>query len=277
MELIQAIVYGIVQGLTEFLPISSTAHLRIAPTLFGWQDPGAGFTAVIQLGTLLAVLIYFGKDLGRALAAWAKSFNGDKTSPEARMGWAIFWGTIPIVILGLAGQKWIKGELRSLWVIAGTLIFMGILMAVAEKVAAKNRGIETVQTKDGWIVGAWQALALIPGMSRSGSTITGALFSGFDRATAARFSFLLSVPSVLVAGLKELWDERKLITGSQLTPTIVATVVSFVVGYASIAFLIRFLQKHGIMPFVAYRILLGVVLIALLMNGTLQPLAGIVK
>ncbi len=279
MDLIQATVYGLIQGLTEFLPISSTAHIRIVPALAGWQDPGAGFTAVIQLGTVLAVLIYFARDLGKALVAWTRALTGqNQENPDARMGWAIFFGTIPIVVLGFLGQDWIKGDLRSLWVVAGTLIFMGILMAVAEKVATKHRLLVSVQAKDGWIVGAWQALALIPGMSRSGSTITGALFAGFDRATAARFSFLMSVPSVLAAGVKELWSERhNLLEGGNLVPTILATVISFAVGYASIAFLMKFLQKNGILPFVAYRVLLGIVLIVLLSTGTLDPMAGIVK
>ena len=229
--------------------------------------------------TMLAVLIYFARDLGAALKAWALSIAGKgRGTPESRMGWAIFWGTIPIVVLGFLGQDWIKGGLRSLWVVAGALILMGVLMAIAEKVSKKLRSIESVQVKDGWIVGAWQALALIPGMSRSGSTITGALFAGFDRPTAARFSFLLSVPSILAAGLKELWDERHdLLSSTMLTPTIVATVVSFVFGYASIAFLMKFLQRHGILPFVAYRVALGLVLIALLATGVLHPMAGIVK
>lgn len=279
MGLIEAVVYGLLQGLTEFLPISSTAHIRIAPALLGWQDPGAGFTAVIQLGTVLAVLIYFAKDLGRALAGWSRSVLGkDRESNDARMGWAIFFGTIPIVVFGILGQDAIKGGLRSLWVVAGSLIFMGILMSVAEKVAARARDVEAVRVRDGWIVGLWQAVALIPGMSRSGSSITGALFAGFDRPTAARFSFLLSVPSILAAGLKELYDERSnLLNGSMLAPTILATVISFIVGYASIAFLMKFLQKNGIMPFVAYRIALGLILIALLASGNLDPMAGIVK
>lgn len=279
MDLIQAVAYGVIQGLTEFLPISSTAHIRIAPALLGWEDPGAGFTAVIQLGTLLAVLIYFARDLGKALVGWTRSLTGQaQDSPDARMGWAIFLGTIPIVVLGVLGKDYIKGDLRSLWVVAGSLIFMGVLMAAAELVAKKHRLLASVQTKDGLIVGFWQALALIPGMSRSGSTITGALFAGFDRPTAARFSFLLSVPSILAAGVKELYDERRhLLTGEMLMPTLVATVISFFVGYASIAFLMKFLQKRGIMPFVAYRVLLGVILIGLLVNGTLDPMAGIVK
>ncbi|HJP82961.1 MAG TPA: undecaprenyl-diphosphate phosphatase [Fimbriimonadaceae bacterium] len=278
MDLIQAIVYGIVQGLTEFLPISSTAHLRIVPALAGWADPGAGFTAVIQLGTLLAVLIYFARDLSKAFMGWVRNIGNPRSAdPDARMGWAIVVGTIPIVVLGVLAQKWIKGELRSLWVIAATLILMGLIMAVAERVGAKRRQVEDVQVKDGWIVGFWQALALIPGMSRSGSTISGALLDGFDRAAAARFSFLLSIPSILAAGLKELYDERKELMGSHLTPTLVATVVSFVVGYASIAFLMKFLQRHGILPFVLYRILLGVALIILLATGVLSPMSGMAQ
>jgi len=277
--LIEAIVYGMLQGLTEFLPISSTAHIRIAPALLGWQDPGAAFTAVIQLGTVLAVLIYFGKDLVSALSAWFKSLAGkDRDSVDAKMGWAIFLGTIPIVVLGVLGEQAIKGSLRSLWVVAGSLVFMGILMAVAELLAKKTRPVGSVRPVDGWIVGLWQAIALIPGMSRSGSSITGALFAGFDRPTAARFSFLLSVPSILAAGLKELYDERhNLLNGQMLTPTLVATVISFVVGYASIAFLMKFLQRNGILPFVAYRIALGLILVGLLAAGTLDPMAGIVK
>jgi undecaprenyl-diphosphatase len=277
--LAEAVVYGLLQGLTEFLPISSTAHIRIAPALMGWQDPGAGFTAVIQLGTVLAVLIYFAKDLANALVGWAKSLAGKhRDTVDARMGWAIFFGTIPIVVFGVLGQDAIKGSLRSLWVVAGSLIFMGILMAVAESVAKKSRPIESVKATDGWIVGLWQAVALIPGMSRSGSSITGALFSGFDRQTAARFSFLLSVPSVLAAGVKELYDERDhLLNGDMLMPTLVATLVSFAVGYASIAFLMKFLQRNGILPFVAYRIALGLILIALLATGTLDPMAGITR
>jgi undecaprenyl-diphosphatase len=278
VDLIQAIVYGIVQGLTEFLPISSTAHLRIVPALAGWPDPGAGFTAVIQLGTLLAVLIYFARDLSKAFMGWVRNIGNPRSAdPDARMGWAIVVGTIPIVVLGVVAQKWIKGELRSLWVIAATLIVMGVIMAVAERVGAKRRQVEDVQVKDGWIVGLWQALALIPGMSRSGSTISGALFDGFDRAAAARFSFLLSIPSILAAGLKELFDERKELIGSHLTPTLAATVVSFVVGYASIAFFMKFLQRHGILPFVLYRIVLGVALIVLLTAGALSPMSGVAQ
>lgn len=275
----KAIVIGIVQGLTEFLPISSTAHIRIVPALLGWEDPGAAFTAVIQLGTVLAVLIYFAKDLGRAITGWARSLGGkDKDSVDARMGWAVFYGTIPVIIVGLLLRKQIKTDtFRSLYVIAFSMIAMAIVMLIAEKMGKRDRGIETVQPKDGIRVGLWQCLALIPGMSRSGSTISGALFDGFDYATAARFSFLMSVPSVAGAGLYEFWDERKNIVGDQLMYIGVATVVSFVVGYACIAWLIKLLQTRGIGIFVWYRLALGIVLLILLQQGTLKPQTGNTK
>jgi len=273
--IVEAIVYGIVQGLTEFLPVSSNAHIRIVPSLLGWAEPGAAFTAVIQLGTVAAILIYFAKDLGKAISAWAASLSGKgKGTPEARMGWAVFWGTIPIVVLGLALHSKIETTFRSLYIIAAALIGMGIVMLIAEKVGAQKRKVEDVQVVDGVKVGLWQVLALIPGMSRSGSTISGALFGGFDRGAAARFSFLLSVPSVAAAGLYEAFKERAHFTGDLMVPTLVATAVSFIVGYGSIAFLMQFLQKRGIVPFVVYRILLGIVLIALLQAGTIKPDAG---
>lgn len=272
MDVVQAIVYGIVQGITEWLPISSTAHLRIVPALMGWQDPGAGFTAVIQLGTVLAVLIYFWKDLGKALKAWFLSLRGiGKDTLEAKMGWAVFVGTIPIVVLGFLLKDFIKSDqTRSLYVIAATLIGMGVLMLIAEKVGKRTREIGSVEPKDGVVVGLFQCLSLIPGMSRSGSTITGALFAGFDASTAARFSFLLSFPSILAAGLYELYEERSYLQGERLAPTLVATVVSFVVGYASIAFLIRYLQRRGIGVFVGYRIALGLLLLFLVQTGRIQ-------
>jgi undecaprenyl-diphosphatase len=277
MGILEAILYGIVQGLTEFLPISSTAHLRILPTLFGWQDPGSGFTAVIQLGTLLAVLVYFWKDLTQVFLGWCRSLTNKelRQTHEARIGWGIFFGTIPIVVLGFLFRKQISHDLRSLYVVAVMLIVMGLLMGFAERRASTGRNFEQLTMKDGLIVGFFQAIALIPGASRSGSTITGALFAGIDRATAARFSFLLSVPSVLAAGIFEAYNERKAILGAELLPTIVATVVSFFFGYLAIAFLIRFLQKRGTGPFVAYRVILGVVLLIVLTTGRLDPMAGI--
>ena len=271
MDLIEAILYGIVQGLTEWLPISSTAHLRILPALLGKPDPGAGFTAVIQLGTVLAVLIFFRSDIAQALSAFFKSLRGEgRDTPEAKLAWGAFYGTLPILIIGFALKDLIKSnQVRSLYVIAGTLIFMGVVMLIAEKVGKQNRGKEDLEVKDGIIVGCWQALALLPGMSRSGSTISGALFQGLDRTTAARFSFLLSIPSITAAGVYELYSERKEIFGPLLMPALVATVVSFVVGYASIALLLKVIQKQGIGIFVGYRIVLGIVLLVLLSQGKL--------
>lgn len=274
MGIVEAIVLGIVQGLTEFLPISSTAHLRVVPTALGWEDPGAAFTAVIQLGTLAAVLIYFWKDLAKIFTAWIRSLRGE-SSYEGRLGWAIFWGTIPIVVIGFLAKKHIEGSLRSMTVIASMLIIMGILMFIAEKVGTHKRSSDSLTTRDGLFVGLWQAIALIPGASRSGSTITGALFLGLDRAAAARFSFLLSVPSILAAGIYEAVKERKEIMGSNLTPTLIATIVSFVVGYAAIAFLMAFLQKRSTLVFVVYRVLLGALLLGLIASGRLDPMVGL--
>ena len=272
MNLLQAIVLGIVQGLTEFLPISSTAHLRVVPALCGWADPGAAFTAVIQIGTLLAVIVYFYRDLSRALSAWASSFGkGKAKSPEAKLGWAVFWGTIPIILFGVLFKDYIKGEFRSIFVIAWSLIVVGILMGLAEISAKHRRKLPNVQTRDGVFVGLWQALALIPGVSRSGSTITGALYAGFDRPTAARFSFLLSIPAVFLAGAYELYDERHSLGAMGAAPIIVATAVAFVVGYLSIDFLMRFLRRHTMWVFVIYRLALGILLLILLAKGILLP------
>lgn len=272
MDLVKAVVYGVIQGLTEFIPVSSNAHIRIFPALVGWQDPGSAFTAVIQLGTVAALLIYFAKDIGKAFMGWIGWFQGRKQTPEAKMGWAVFVGTLPIVLLGLVFKDQIETTLRSLWIIAGALIAMGLLMFVADRNPGTRRA-GSVQPIDGLIVGAWQCMALIPGMSRSGSTITGALFGGFDRASAARFSFLLSVPSITAAGLYEAFKARHELSG-QLAPVIVAALVAFAVGYAAIAFFMNFIQRKGIGPFVVYRIALGLALIGLLATHQISPDAG---
>jgi undecaprenyl-diphosphatase len=270
--LVEAIVLGLVQGLTEFLPVSSTAHIRIVPALFGWPDPGAPFTAAIQLGTLVAVIAYFWKDLGRALSGWLRSFSDPslRNTPESRLGWAVFIGSIPIIVLGVAFKDRIETGLRSLWVIAISLIAVGVLMAIAELVASKRRSENEVQPSDGLIVGLFQALALIPGVSRSGSTISGALFLGFERAEAARFSFLLSIPSVFAAGVYSLWKHKDLLMGSERMAVWVANGVSLISGYLAIAFLIRLLQKHGIYGFVVYRIVVGVAILIALFQGALS-------
>lgn len=273
MDWLQAIILGIVQGVTEFIPISSTAHVRIVPEMFGWADPGAGFTAVIQLGTLLSVFIYFFSDLRRAFFGWINGFKGREyaNTPECRLGWAVFWGTVPIVVAALIFKDKIHDEWRSLYVIAWALILLALLLGIAELVSKHVRGLQSVRIRDGLIVGLFQTLALIPGVSRSGSTITGSLFLGFDRSTAARFSFMLSFPSILLAGVFELYDQRHVLMEIGVAPTVVSTIFSFIFGYLSIAFLTRFLRTHSTLVFIVYRVLLGVGLLWMLGVGIISP------
>jgi undecaprenyl-diphosphatase len=274
MDLLQAIVLGIVQGLTEFLPISSTAHLRLVPALLGWPDPGAAVTAVIQLGTLLAVLLYFWRDLLQITVAFFTGIARGKPFEEtnAKLAWLIGVGTIPIAVCGLLFKDFIKGGARSLWVIAGSLILLAIILAIAERVASRVKEIDDISWTEGLVVGIAQALALIPGSSRSGTTITAALFAGMTREAAARYSFLLSVPAVLLSGLYELYEIAPELGSMNPLAILVATAVSFVFGYASIAFLLRFLKTHSTFVFVGYRIVLGLVLVALLAAGVVQPM-----
>lgn len=271
MTLLQAIIYGIVQGLTEFLPISSSGHLYLVPTLLRWEDAGAGFTAVIQLGTLAAVLIYFRTDLANLIGAWFNSLlhREIRETPESKQAWGVFWGTIPIIIVGLLLKNFIEGAFRSPWVVAAALIGFGLLMGLGERVGSQKFGMDGVGPKHGLLMGLWQCLALIPGSSRSGSTITGGLFMGLNRATAARYSFLLSVPSVFASGLYKLVDERQNLLQEGLTATLVGTVVSFIVGYAAIAWLMKFLQNRSTWIFVWYRVALGLIIIALAAAGAL--------
>lgn len=278
MGILEAVVYGVVQGLTEFLPISSTAHIRIVPSLLGWHDPGASFTAVIQVGTLLAVLLYFWKDLVSVFLGWLKSLGRKPDTLDAKIGWGIVIGTVPIVVLGFIFKEQIKSaEVRSLYVVSAMLIGMGLVLLAAERFSKRTRSFEDLTVKDGVWVGLWQAIALIPGASRSGSTISGALFAGLNRTTAARFSFLLSVPSICAAAVLELVEERHALLGAGVIPTLIATAVSFVVGYASIAYLMRLLQSKSTMGFIVYRIGLGIALLVLLQMGTLQPMAGLTR
>ncbi|HEX6472062.1 MAG TPA: undecaprenyl-diphosphate phosphatase [Streptosporangiaceae bacterium] len=272
MNFAQATVLGIVQGLTEFLPISSSAHLLIVPRLLGWADPGAAFTAVIQLGTMAAVLIYFRQDIVRVTWTWLRSLGdkGLRADLDARMGWYIIWGTVPVSVFGLAFDHQIEGPARNLWINATMLVVMGLLLMVAEWYGRQRREIVDLNLRDGLIIGGFQALALVPGSSRSGSTITGGLFLGYTREAAARYSFLLSVPAVVLSGLFEL---RKIGDpgggGLPVAGTAVATIVSFVVGYASIAWLLRFLVRHSTLLFVYYRVALGGILLGLLAAGAL--------
>jgi undecaprenyl-diphosphatase len=272
MSIFQAIVLGIVQGLTEFLPISSTAHLALIPALLGWDDPGADFTAIIQLGTLLAVLIYFARDLTRLTVAFFRDLARGTpfATQDARLAWLVGLGTIPIAVCGLVFKNWIKQEFRSLWVIAFSMITLAIALAVAEHLASHDKKIEDVGWTEGLAIGAAQALALVPGASRSGTTMTAALFAGLTREAAARFSFLLSVPAVLLSGLFEGWEARNTLLGGQTTAIVVSTIVSFAVGYASIAILLRYLRTHTTMVFVVYRLVVGLLIVILLIAGVLR-------
>ncbi len=272
MGLVEAIVLGLIQGLTEFLPVSSTAHIRLVPELLGWKDPGAPFTAAIQLGTLLAIVLFFARDLTRALRGWAQSLvpGGERNSAEARLGWAVLIGSIPIVVCGLAFQEAIETKLRSLAVIGTALILVGIGMGLADRAGRKDRREGSVLWVDGLVVGLFQALALIPGVSRSGSTISGALLLGFAREDAARFSFLLSVPSILAAGAYSLYKHRDVLLGPDQTAVWVANGVSFVTGYLAIAFLLQFFKRHGVIAFVVYRVAVGSAILVALWQGWLK-------
>ncbi|HLP15642.1 MAG TPA: undecaprenyl-diphosphatase UppP [Bacteroidota bacterium] len=282
MSLFQALLYGIIQGLTEFLPISSTAHIRILPALFGWPDPGAAFTAVIQFGTLVAVLIYFAQDILRIIRAVVdgilqKNLLG---SQDAKMGWMIAAGTVPVVVFGVLFKKSIETTLRSLYVISASMIALAVLLLAAElltlwrtKRGITQKDLGQLSWREAVGVGFWQAVALIPGSSRSGVTITGGLFFGLTRETAARFSFLLSLPSVFAAGVYELIKERHglLSSAAGIESIILATIVSGVVGYASIAFLLGYLKRHTTYIFIIYRFIVGLGLLWLLSSGMLQP------
>jgi undecaprenyl-diphosphatase len=271
MSNLEALVLGLVQGLTEFLPISSSGHLRIVPALLGWPDPGAGFTAVIQLGTMAAVLIYFRSDLLRIAGAWLRELRVPfaRRSHEANLGWFIILGTIPIAIFGFIFKDQIESGARSLYLIGSALILFSFVMLLAEHVATRRREIEEMNARDGLYIGVAQSLALVPGVSRSGATISAGLFRGFDRVAAARYSFLLSVPAVVLSGLFEL---RKV--GEAGSPsvgaTVIATLVAFVTGYASIAWLLRYLGTHSLRIFVVYRIALGTLVLVLTASGAIS-------
>jgi undecaprenyl-diphosphatase len=273
---LEALILGLVQGLTEFLPISSSAHLRITAAFAGWDDPGAAFTAVTQLGTETAVLIYFRKKIGRMLTAWFRSLRRLSTwrdDPDSRMAWLVVFGTMPIAILGLLFEDDIEHAFRDLRLIATTLIVFGILLGIADHFGRKERDLDHLTVPHGLGFGLAQALALIPGVSRSGGTVTMGRLLGYRRAEAAEYAFLLAVPAVFASGLYQLTD----IGGDDAPswgPTIFATIVAFLVGYAVIAWLMRYISKNSFMPFVVYRIGLGVLLFILVATGALAPDAG---
>lgn len=275
MGWLEALVLGLVQGLTEFLPVSSSAHLRITAALAGWSDPGAAFTAVIQIGTELAVVLYFGRKIGQIISAWFFSiFKPEyRRDHNARLGWLVIIGSLPIVILGLLFQDAIHSTFRDLRITATVLIVFGLILAVADRVGAKRNELDHLTVPHGLGYGFAQALALVPGVSRSGGTVSAGLLLGYRRADATEYAFLLAVPAVFGSGLYELTKIGE--SGSpDWGPTILATLVSFAVGYAVIAWLMSFIKTRSYIPFVIYRILVGVLLFALIGFGVLDPGAG---
>lgn len=276
MSWAQALILGLVQGLTEFLPVSSSAHLRIVSGVFFGRDTGASFTAVTQLGTEAAVLVYFARDIGRIVTAWLRGFRDARvrTTLDCRMAWYVITGTIPVGALGYLFKDQVRTGARNLWLVATTLVVFALVLAAAERFGSRQRPVEKLTLTDGVVMGSAQALALIPGVSRSGGTISAGLFLGLTREAAARYSFLLAIPAVVASGLFSLPDafapaEHGLLqaSGAQLA---VATLVAFVVGYASIAWLLRYVINHTIYVFVYYRIGLGVLLFVLLTTTGLQ-------
>jgi undecaprenyl-diphosphatase len=265
MSVLEAIVLGIVQGITEFLPISSTAHLRFVPALAGWDDPGAAFTAITQVGTIAAVVIYFRHDLVRIVAAWSRSLGQPlRAIPfEARLGWFIIIGTIPLVVFGAIFAEDVETGARNLRILAWAMIGLGILLLIAEVTARHVRPLRSLRLPDAVIIGLAHVGALGPGASRSGVTLTAGLFVGLQREAAARYSFLLSIPSVFAAGSFELW---RLIDGTTavdapLGQTLLATAVAFVAGYLTIGALLAWLRRHTTLPFVVYRVVVGMLLL----------------
>ena len=274
MDWLDAIVLGIVQGLTEFLPISSSAHQSIVGQLLGGVDPGAAFTAITQLGTETAVVIYFARDIGRIIKHWALSLVGrvPRSDPDARMGWLIIIGSIPIGILGVLFEKAIDSNLRNLWITVAMLAGFAIVIAIADRVARNEKTLDQLTWRDGILYGLFQAMALIPGVSRSGGTIAGGLFMGYTREAAARYSFLLAIPAVFLSGLFKLKD----VIAEPAEPwgqIIVATVLAFVIGLAVIHWLLRYVSKHNFTIFVIYRLVLAAVVAGLLIAGVLHPMA----
>jgi len=282
VSIIEAILLGIIQGLTEFLPISSTGHLTVAGNLLNLisaenPEKWTSFIAVIQLGTLLAILIYFWNDLWKISLDFLKenilsrkSFTTQ--SLNSRMGWYIIIGSIPVVIIGLGFKDVIEGAItKNLYVIAGSLITLGVILAIAEKLGKFKKDLDSIKWYDALIVGFAQSLALIPGSSRSGTTITAGIFLGFKRETAARFSFLLSVPAILGSGLLQLYEALEYIDTSGIITLVIATIASAISGYLTIGFLLKFLKSNSTFVFVFYRIILGAVIIFMLWNGIMNP------
>ncbi|MGV0398436.1 undecaprenyl-diphosphate phosphatase [Corynebacterium suicordis] len=270
----QTIVLSLVQGLTEFLPVSSSGHLRIISQLIWGEDAGASFTAVIQLGTELAVLVFFAKDIFRIIKAWfAGLFDSSKRDFDYRMGWMVIAGTIPVGLLGYLGKDLIRDNLRNLWITASMLVLFSFVFIIAEKFGSKQRSFDKLRMRDAIWMGLAQCLALIPGVSRSGGTVSAGLFLGLDREVATRFSFLLAIPAVLASGIFSLPDAFNPEAGQSASALqlLVGTSIAFVVGYISIAWLLRFVANHSFAWFAAWRIPVGLLVMLLLGFGVLQP------
>ncbi len=275
MSLFEAVVLGLVQGLTEFLPISSSGHLRVVSALFGWPDPGAAFTAVSQIGTELAVVIYFRQRVWAILSTWTRSLVNRELRSDinARMGWYVILGSIPIGVLGLLLEDQIDSVFRDLRLIALNLIIFGVILGIVDRYSRKHRTLEDLNVSRGVTFGLFQALALVPGVSRSGGTVTGGMLLGFKRADAAEYAFLLALPAVFASGLYKLTD----IGDNEYAgwgATIVGTLIAGVVGFVVIAWLMRFISTHSFMPFVYYRVGLGILVLALVSWGVLDPQGG---
>jgi undecaprenyl-diphosphatase len=272
MSWLQVVVLSLVQGLTEFLPVSSSAHLAIVSRVFFDGDAGASFTAVSQLGTEAAVVVYFARDIARIVKAWFSGLfvRAHRDNVDYRLGWYVIIGTIPIGVLGFVFKDVIRSQARNLWVIATAMLVFSAVIAVAEYYGRQNRHVGQLTWRDGLIVGIAQCLALVPGVSRSGATISAGLFLGLDRPLAARFGFLLAIPAVLASGLFSLPDafhpvsEGMSATGAQL---VVSVVIAFGVGLAAVAWLLRFLTHHAMYWFVGYRVMLALAVMALLVTG----------
>jgi undecaprenyl-diphosphatase uppP len=275
MNWLHAVILGIVEGITEFLPISSTGHLNIVEKLFGYEISSEGmtaFTAVIQVGAILAAIIYFWKDIVRIVVAWCKGLASKEArqDPDYTLGWGVILGSIPVAVVGLLLKDFIEGPVRSMWVIAGALILWSVAMWLADRQENLTKGMRDVSIKDALIIGCFQALApVFPGISRSGATISAGLFLRFDRVTATRLSFFLGIPALVAAGGLEAVTAGKHIADASIGwgPTIVATVVSGVVAYATIAWLLKFVSSNKFTSFLIYRVILGVVIIALILAG----------
>jgi undecaprenyl-diphosphatase len=265
---LEVLVLGVVQGLTEFLPISSSAHLRITSEVFFGRDAGAAFTAVTQLGTEAAVIVFFARDIGRLATTWFRGFRDPavRATPDYRLAWLVIVGTIPIGVLGLLFEDQIQTVARNLWLIATTLILFGLLLGLAERVGRQRLELNQMKPADGVLLGLAQAMALIPGVSRSGGTITAGLFLGYTRTAAVRYSFLLAIPAVVASGIFQIPDvfAGDGPSGAQM---IVATLIAFVIGYAAIAWLLRYVERHSVYVFVWYRVALGALLFLALGAG----------